>query len=240
MGTRGYMAPEMMVIGSSEENKGYSWAVDYWSLGILMYKLLTSKIPFHNNIVASFMKYISTEESFPGDDATATDSITTEDYIIMAPSNSRHRERRRADVTMYAPKVTKHPALLAAFAKLDAIQCISTACKMTIAQFLEVDETRRLGSGPRGLREIKSQKLFRGLDWSKLTQKLITPPYIPQQYKAPELPPYESFEAMIDYCGKSRWLEETIPEEEQKYFENWYVSFAFYLPQCLFANILWF
>lgn len=48
MGTFGYMAPEMVVMMSQtrREKTGYTAAVDYWSLGATMFKLLTGKRPF--------------------------------------------------------------------------------------------------------------------------------------------------------------------------------------------------
>jgi serine/threonine protein kinase len=43
MGTFGYMAPEMVIMLSqtSAEKCGYTRAVDWWSLGVTMFKLLT-------------------------------------------------------------------------------------------------------------------------------------------------------------------------------------------------------
>lgn len=48
MGTFGYMAPEMVIMlhQSSSERKGYTNAVDWWSLGVTMFKLLTGYKPF--------------------------------------------------------------------------------------------------------------------------------------------------------------------------------------------------
>mmetsp|Transcript_7589 Transcript_7589/g.8035 ORF Transcript_7589/g.8035 Transcript_7589/m.8035 type:complete len:642 (-) Transcript_7589:200-2125(-) len=48
MGTFGYMAPEMVIMlnQSSAERRGYTNAVDWWSLGITTFKLLTGYKPF--------------------------------------------------------------------------------------------------------------------------------------------------------------------------------------------------
>ncbi|GMH96890.1 hypothetical protein TrVE_jg7607 [Triparma verrucosa] len=48
MGTHGYMAPEMVkMLGQSRSQRsGYTAAVDYWSLGVTVYKLLTGYRPF--------------------------------------------------------------------------------------------------------------------------------------------------------------------------------------------------
>ena len=42
-GTPEYVAPEILL------NKGYSFAVDWWSLGIIIYELLTTVTPFADN-----------------------------------------------------------------------------------------------------------------------------------------------------------------------------------------------
>jgi serine/threonine protein kinase len=48
MGTHGYMAPEMVkMLGQSRSQRsGYTAAVDYWSLGVTVFKLLTGYRPF--------------------------------------------------------------------------------------------------------------------------------------------------------------------------------------------------
>ncbi|CAM9157160.1 unnamed protein product, partial [Discosporangium mesarthrocarpum] len=48
MGTKGYMAPEMALLLGQVHNqrKGYTRAVDWWSLGVTTYKLLTGSRPF--------------------------------------------------------------------------------------------------------------------------------------------------------------------------------------------------
>jgi len=50
MGTFGYMAPEMVIMlgQNATERKGYTDAVDWWSLGITTYKLLTGTKPFES------------------------------------------------------------------------------------------------------------------------------------------------------------------------------------------------
>ena len=38
------MAPEVFIPGE----KGYSFEVDIWSMGVIMYKLLIGKLPFYD------------------------------------------------------------------------------------------------------------------------------------------------------------------------------------------------
>ncbi|CAN0270350.1 unnamed protein product, partial [Pylaiella littoralis] len=48
MGTKGYMAPEMakLLNQSNDQRQGYDEAVDWWSLGVTVYKMLTGVRPF--------------------------------------------------------------------------------------------------------------------------------------------------------------------------------------------------
>lgn len=52
-----YMAPEMVIMltQSSRDKVGYSNAVDWWSLGVTMFKLLTGFRPFSEENFTSFM-----------------------------------------------------------------------------------------------------------------------------------------------------------------------------------------
>ena len=43
VGTPHYMAPEVIV------GKGYGIAVDYWSLGVILYEFMCGSVPFGNN-----------------------------------------------------------------------------------------------------------------------------------------------------------------------------------------------
>lgn len=62
MGTFGYMAPEMVVMLSqaSYEKTGYTCAVDWWSLGVTMFKLLTGYRPFTDDNFNTFVEMATT------------------------------------------------------------------------------------------------------------------------------------------------------------------------------------
>jgi serine/threonine protein kinase len=62
MGTFGYMAPEMVIMLSqaSYEKTGYTVAVDWWSLGVTMFKLLTGYRPFTDDNFNTFVEMATT------------------------------------------------------------------------------------------------------------------------------------------------------------------------------------
>jgi serine/threonine protein kinase len=53
----------MLEMKSTSAPTGYTAMVDYWSLGVTMYKLLSGKMPFHNTQICSFVDYISKPSS---------------------------------------------------------------------------------------------------------------------------------------------------------------------------------
>ena len=61
MGTFGYMAPEMVIMltQNRKEKKGYTNAVDWWSLGCTMYKLLVGERPFSEENLSVFIQNVS-------------------------------------------------------------------------------------------------------------------------------------------------------------------------------------
>ena len=61
-GTPLYMAPEVIKPGE----KGYSFGADIWSMGVIMYKLLTGKYPFYDdNQIGIYNKILNADFIFP-------------------------------------------------------------------------------------------------------------------------------------------------------------------------------
>lgn len=62
IGTPHYMAPEIIT------NKGYGYAVDLWSLGVIMYEFLMSKLPFGDLIddpLSIYQEIMKSQIKFP-------------------------------------------------------------------------------------------------------------------------------------------------------------------------------
>ncbi|XP_072345533.1 ribosomal protein S6 kinase alpha-5-like isoform X2 [Scyliorhinus torazame] len=123
-GTIEYMAPEI-IRGSKS---GHGMSVDWWSLGILMFELLTGASPF----------------------------------TLEGEKNSQGEVSRRI--------LQSDPPLPAE---------ISQSGRDLIQKFLVKDPKKRLGSGPKGVSEIKHHPFFRGINWEDLVAKKIPAPFKP-------------------------------------------------------------
>lgn len=69
-GTPNYMAPEML---DADKNGGYSYQIDIWSLGIIIFTLLIGKEPFSSreqNAAETYAKIRAGQYSFEGKDIT--------------------------------------------------------------------------------------------------------------------------------------------------------------------------
>lgn len=50
-----------------------------------------------------------------------------------------------------------------------------------VSKLLEIDDRIRLGSGVEGFFDITSHNFFEGIDWAKLDDKEVEPPFIPEK-----------------------------------------------------------
>ncbi len=57
-GTPGYLAPETLRCQMYEDHKGYSFEVDIWALGVIMYTLLAGYAPFYHRQQLRMMRLI--------------------------------------------------------------------------------------------------------------------------------------------------------------------------------------
>lgn len=170
---------------SEKRNSGYTSTVDWWSLGIMLAKLLTGQIPFQNVNVAVFVDYIN------------------------APKPSLGRAPfMPIEYTMF-------------FDRLAQNKNISESAVDIIRSLLIIDPHERLGCGSRGIKKLKAHNFFSGIDWEKLEQKNVTPPFVPESKPLPEAPEYSSIEDMLRSLGHAAWITAIPTEEEQRYYATW-------------------
>ncbi|KAL6503802.1 Serine/threonine-protein kinase AtPK2/AtPK19 [Orobanche gracilis] len=118
-GTLEYMAPEIII------GKGHDKAADWWSVGILLYEMLTGKPPF--------------------------------------VGGNRQKIQQ---------KILKDKVKLPTFLTGDAHSLIKG--------LLQKEASRRLGSGPTGIDELKGHKWFKSINWKKLEAREIQPSFLPR------------------------------------------------------------
>jgi len=123
-GSMAYMAPEILV------KKGYSYTIDWWSLGVCAYELIFGRRPFRGRT-----------------NGDLTHSITKDS--LRFPDDAEMKCSKRG--------------------------------MQLLAAFLERDVTKRLGCKPdgEGIQDIQAHPWFSSLDWDKLENKQLQPPFIP-------------------------------------------------------------
>ncbi|KAI9471847.1 MAG: kinase-like domain-containing protein [Benjaminiella poitrasii] len=115
-GTPEYLAPELLL------GQGYTKTVDWWTLGVLLYEMMTGLPPFYDeNTNEMYRKILQDELRFPDD--------------------------------------------------------MSPEARSLLRGLLTRDPNKRLGNN--GSEEIKNHPFFASIDWKKLNQKKLQPPFKP-------------------------------------------------------------
>lgn len=93
-----------------------------------------------------------------------------------------------------------------------------------ISQFLVIEPSKRLGFGPRPLRDIKKYSFFSPLDWHQVGLLQMPPPFIPQ-IKHNDAVSHISFEDMMKYVDTNTsalpFKNSGLTPKEDKFFEEW-------------------
>ncbi|KXJ90519.1 kinase-like domain-containing protein [Microdochium bolleyi] len=93
-GTEGYAAPEVLGLGHAHENASYTFLVDMWSLGAVVYKLLTRQAAFQN--LKKLYKYAEGDSEFPFGPLDAVKASPLASDFILALMSPRPEARPAA------------------------------------------------------------------------------------------------------------------------------------------------
>ncbi|GLU14855.1 hypothetical protein SLE2022_313980 [Rubroshorea leprosula] len=166
-GTVEYMAPEIIL------GKGYDKAADWWSVGILLYEMLTGKPPFIGG----------------------------------------NRDKIQQ-------KVVKDKIKLPAF--------LSCEAHSLLKGLLQKEASKRLGSGPAGIDEIKRHKWFKPINWKKLEAREIQPSFRPE---------VEGVHCIANF--EKRWTDMPLsesPASSPKTITNPFTNFTYIRPAASFLQ----
>ncbi|KAF9113129.1 hypothetical protein BGX27_002122 [Mortierella sp. AM989] len=153
-GTTEYLAPEII------KGTGYGKAVDWWSLGVLLYEMLVGATPFADNKTEStHHKILHQPVVFP----------KRVGYPI-PKSTSRHNHNRDSDADLI--DISGNHGNISRHAQ-DLIQ-----------KLLDKNPKTRLGSesgsnGADAVAAIKAHPFFQGIDFVRLQTRDVTPPFQP-------------------------------------------------------------
>lgn len=154
-GTTEYLAPEIV------KGTGYGKAVDWWSLGVLLYEMLIGASPFADTRTeGTYHKILHQPVIFPS---------------RLGPIHSGHGRKggRRAQPPSPDPATIEGAS---------SSTGISANAQDLIQRFLDKNPKTRLGSGPSGpdaVAQIKAHPFFKGIDFERLKTRDVTPPFQP-------------------------------------------------------------
>ncbi|CAJ0762636.1 22891_t:CDS:2 [Entrophospora sp. SA101] len=152
-GTPEYLAPELLV------GQGYTKTVDWWTLGVLLYEMLTGLPPFYDdNVNEMYRKILQDELRFPEE--------------------------------------------------------VGTQAKSLLIGLLTRDPNNRLGNN--GAQEIKDHTFFASIDWRKLMQKKVQPPFKPSVESAIDTSNFDeefTSETPQDSLVNDSHLSETVQQQ---------------------------
>ncbi|CAH8356422.1 unnamed protein product [Eruca vesicaria subsp. sativa] len=143
-GTTEYMAPEIV------RGKGHDKAADWWSVGILLYEMLTGKVK-NSCLVFAYMISMCCVMPFL--------------LFFLQPPFMGSRGK-------IEQKIVKD--------KIKLPQFLSSEAHSLLKGLLQKEPERRLGSGPSGAGEIKEHKWFKGMNWKKLEAREVKPSFKPE------------------------------------------------------------
>jgi serine/threonine kinase 32 len=188
-GTSGYISPEIL------RKQRYSYSVDYFSLGVMIYELLhhrLPKLPFYKELKEKYKK-----ENGPNKEK---DKKETEDFVDSSSSSQLQPIEKEKEEIYFSSRLTP-------------------ACIELVTGLLASEPEERLGcrSSDRGWETIKSHSWFSDINWSLIANKQARPPFTPDTSVANCDPIYELEEQIMNSHEKPRQLTKT----EQARFIGW-------------------
>ena len=201
VGTRGYMAPEMVELRlkSYDSVKGYTEGVDWFALGVTMFELLTGRRPFDRK-----------RGQPPPAPIHELDSLYNQLALIEGISDEDAR-RLKKDIEEY--ETIMAPIVYPRFISEEALGIMERLMCRKLHD--------RIGCRDEGVLELKNHEFFKGMNWDDLLNLGVEPPFLPETKAIPEKPQYADFEEMMasfekDKSKPQRYNWNEVPTDEGK------------------------
>ncbi|MGH0117014.1 UNVERIFIED_CONTAM: hypothetical protein FKN15_024959 [Acipenser sinensis] len=186
-GTPDYIAPEIIAY------QPYAKSVDWWAFGVLLYEMLAGQPPFdgedEDELFQSIMEH---NVSYP--------KAMSKEAVAICKGLNSPTEEGYIDYTWNKAGATPHTASehlnhsardsgSSAFMDLELLNSSHLTDKrrdrirygsVSHNTLMTKHPGKRLGCGPEGERDIKEHGFFRYMDWEKLENKEVQPPFKPK------------------------------------------------------------
>ncbi|KAF5316100.1 hypothetical protein D9619_006172 [Psilocybe cf. subviscida] len=175
-GSMAYMAPEILA------RRGYTYHIDWWSLGVCAYELIFGRRPFRGRSNADLTKSITMDPIRWPEDTEKRCSKAGVQVLRGGRVAGVWCERIPPEPAL-APRVWLHRSPTTIMP--DVRPCATPRLTPRLASgFLERDSAKRLGCRPNGegFQDIKRHEWFKPIDWETLETKEQVPPFTPDGY----------------------------------------------------------
>ncbi len=154
-GTLFCMAPEVIL------KKGHDAAADFWSLGVLIFEMVTGGPPFFSADKAELKRQVTGLRPRTTAGSPRHHSLLVHDHLRLTSTSSLPRQILGLD---------------AHHANLYFPADVPTACRMLLSQLFVRDPKHRLGARRADLPLLKAHSFFGRLNWERLYAKQLPSP----------------------------------------------------------------
>ena len=160
-GTPEYLSPEMIFHRSNLS--GYTNTVDWWSLGVVCFELMTGCLPFYHKDFSKLCEKILHDR-------------------LTFPNNAKSPKIHASAQNFVKGLLTRQPT---ARLQISHLSTINNSTRRTSVERLSLQLTNILDESSHSFharpKDLITHEFFEGMEWDALINQTLEPPYIPLQ-----------------------------------------------------------